>query len=144
MIIFVFLLRFAVRIAVVYRFASVVIPTINTNTLLKPLKLNKFQLFFILRCVLEVTLSHFSRNKLPFAMILFHIYGRCTCVCVCVFLLNWAIKFFHTIAGLKIVTSLLGGGASNDGIDKVDNGGSPIQVCYHISIVSNLTNGFCR
>lgn len=31
--------------------------------------------------------------------------------------------------GLRIVTSLLGGGAGNDGIDKVDNGGgSPMQV----------------
>lgn len=31
--------------------------------------------------------------------------------------------------GLRIVTSLLGGGAVNDGIDKVDNGGgSPMQV----------------
>lgn len=29
--------------------------------------------------------------------------------------------------GLKIITALLGGGA-NDGIDKVDNGGSPMQV----------------
>lgn len=31
--------------------------------------------------------------------------------------------------GLRIVTSLLGGGATSDGIDKVDNGGgSPLQV----------------
>lgn len=30
--------------------------------------------------------------------------------------------------GLKIVTALLGGGANNDGIDKVDNGNSPMQV----------------
>lgn len=30
--------------------------------------------------------------------------------------------------GLKILTAILGGGASNDGIDKVDNGGSPMQV----------------
>jgi hypothetical protein len=30
--------------------------------------------------------------------------------------------------GLKIVTALLGGGAANDGIDKVDNGNSPMQV----------------
>lgn len=29
--------------------------------------------------------------------------------------------------GLKILTAILGGGASNDGIDKVDNG-SPMQV----------------
>ncbi|CAO1295066.1 unnamed protein product [Diamesa serratosioi] len=29
--------------------------------------------------------------------------------------------------GLKIVTALLGGGANNDGIDKVDNGNSPMQ-----------------
>lgn len=29
--------------------------------------------------------------------------------------------------GLKIITALLGGG-TNDGIDKVDNGGSPMQV----------------
>ncbi|XP_037917435.1 uncharacterized protein LOC119655575 isoform X1 [Hermetia illucens] len=29
--------------------------------------------------------------------------------------------------GLKIITTLLGGGAPNDGIDKVDNGGSPLQ-----------------
>lgn len=31
--------------------------------------------------------------------------------------------------GLKILTAFLGGGAANnDGIDKVDNGGSPMQV----------------
>ncbi|EDS26809.1 conserved hypothetical protein [Culex quinquefasciatus] len=36
--------------------------------------------------------------------------------------------------GLKIITALLGGGA-NDGIDKVDNGGSPMQF---INIVVNL------
>lgn len=30
--------------------------------------------------------------------------------------------------GLKIITALLGGGAPNDGIDKVDNGNSPMQV----------------
>jgi hypothetical protein len=30
--------------------------------------------------------------------------------------------------GLKIFTALLGGGAPNDGIDKVDNGNSPMQV----------------
>lgn len=30
--------------------------------------------------------------------------------------------------GLKIVTALLGGGTNNDGIDKVDNGNSPMQV----------------
>lgn len=33
--------------------------------------------------------------------------------------------------GLRIFTTLLGGGATNDGIDKVDNGGgagSPMQV----------------
>ncbi|CAG9100596.1 unnamed protein product [Plutella xylostella] len=29
--------------------------------------------------------------------------------------------------GLKILTAILGGGASNDGIDKVDNGSSPMQ-----------------
>lgn len=33
--------------------------------------------------------------------------------------------------GLRIITTLLGGGATNDGIDKVDNGGgSPMQVNY--------------
>ncbi|XP_037917436.1 uncharacterized protein LOC119655575 isoform X2 [Hermetia illucens] len=37
--------------------------------------------------------------------------------------------------GLKIITTLLGGGAPNDGIDKVDNGGSPLQF---INIVMNL------
>lgn len=31
-------------------------------------------------------------------------------------------------AGLKIINALLGGGAPSDGIDKVDNGGSPMQV----------------
>ncbi|XP_058829699.1 uncharacterized protein LOC131688995 isoform X2 [Topomyia yanbarensis] len=36
--------------------------------------------------------------------------------------------------GLKIITALLGGG-TNDGIDKVDNGGSPMQF---INIVVNL------
>lgn len=30
--------------------------------------------------------------------------------------------------GLKILTAILGGGASSDGIDKVDNGSSPMQV----------------
>lgn len=30
--------------------------------------------------------------------------------------------------GLKVITALLGGGANNDGIDKVDNGNSPMQV----------------
>ncbi|XP_044748667.1 uncharacterized protein LOC123309558 isoform X2 [Coccinella septempunctata] len=30
-------------------------------------------------------------------------------------------------AGLKILTAILGGGASSEGIDKVDNGGSPMQ-----------------
>lgn len=33
-------------------------------------------------------------------------------------------------SGLKIFTTLLGGGAGNDGIDKVDSGGSPMQVSY--------------
>lgn len=32
--------------------------------------------------------------------------------------------------GLKILSAFLGGGAQpSDGIDKVDNGGSPLQVC---------------
>lgn len=31
-------------------------------------------------------------------------------------------------AGLKILTAILGGGANSEGIDKVDNGGSPMQV----------------
>ncbi|XP_045479829.1 uncharacterized protein LOC123684577 isoform X2 [Harmonia axyridis] len=30
-------------------------------------------------------------------------------------------------AGLKILTAILGGGATSEGIDKVDNGGSPMQ-----------------
>lgn len=30
--------------------------------------------------------------------------------------------------GLKIITALLGGGNGGDGIDKVDNGNSPMQV----------------
>uniref|UniRef100_A0A1A9WJS8 Uncharacterized protein n=1 Tax=Glossina brevipalpis TaxID=37001 RepID=A0A1A9WJS8_9MUSC len=37
--------------------------------------------------------------------------------------------------GLKIINALLGGGAPSDGIDKVDNGGSPMQF---IQIVMNL------
>ncbi|XP_047508224.1 uncharacterized protein LOC125051735 isoform X2 [Pieris napi] len=37
--------------------------------------------------------------------------------------------------GLKILTAILGGGASSDGIDKVDNGNSPMQF---INIVVNL------
>ncbi|XP_049537906.1 uncharacterized protein LOC125952478 isoform X3 [Anopheles darlingi] len=37
--------------------------------------------------------------------------------------------------GLKIITTLLGGGGAGDGIDKVDNGGSPMQF---INIVVNL------
>lgn len=32
--------------------------------------------------------------------------------------------------GLKILTAILGGGVSNDGIDKVDNGNSPMQVLH--------------
>lgn len=30
--------------------------------------------------------------------------------------------------GFKILTAILGGGPSSDGIDKVDNGSSPMQV----------------
>lgn len=30
--------------------------------------------------------------------------------------------------GLKILTAILGGGGGGDGIDKVDNGSSPLQV----------------
>nr|CAD7269924.1 unnamed protein product [Timema shepardi] len=30
--------------------------------------------------------------------------------------------------GLKILTAILGGGVGGDGIDKVDNGNSPMQV----------------
>lgn len=42
------------------------------------------------------------------------------------FWLNLLVLF----AGLKIITTLLGGGAGTDGIDKVDNGNvSPMQVC---------------
>ncbi|CAH2982805.1 unnamed protein product [Chilo suppressalis] len=37
--------------------------------------------------------------------------------------------------GLKILTAVLGGGGSSDGIDKVDNGSSPMQF---INIVMNL------
>lgn len=39
--------------------------------------------------------------------------------------------------GLRIITTLLGGGVSNDGIDKVDNGGggSPMQVCKLLIIL---------
>lgn len=37
--------------------------------------------------------------------------------------------------GLKIVTALLGGGANTDGIDKVDNGNSPMQVRSEIEQV---------
>ncbi|XP_075977287.1 uncharacterized protein LOC142977328 isoform X2 [Anticarsia gemmatalis] len=37
--------------------------------------------------------------------------------------------------GLKILTAILGGGAASDGIDKVDNGSSPMQF---INIVVNL------
>lgn len=32
--------------------------------------------------------------------------------------------------GLKILTAILGGGGSSDGIDKVDNQASPLQVSY--------------
>lgn len=38
---------------------------------------------------------------------------------------------FPLSTGLKIITSLLGGGGGgSDGIDKVDNGGSPMQVSF--------------
>ncbi|XP_043950106.1 uncharacterized protein LOC108031160 isoform X2 [Drosophila biarmipes] len=37
--------------------------------------------------------------------------------------------------GLRIINTLLGGGAPSDGIDKIDNGGSPMQF---IQIVMNL------
>lgn len=41
--------------------------------------------------------------------------------------------------GLKILSAFLGGGAQpSDGIDKVDNGGSPLQVCGF----SGLTMGY--
>lgn len=43
----------------------------------------------------------------------------------------------HCLTGLKIVSALLGGGGGgaggSDGIDKVDNGSSPVQVCRIIS-----------
>lgn len=40
------------------------------------------------------------------------------------------VKIVAFSTGLKIFTTLLGGGAGNDGIDKVDNGNaSPMQVC---------------
>lgn len=36
------------------------------------------------------------------------------------------------LIGLKIITTLLGGGGGADGIDKVDNGNaSPMQVCFN-------------
>lgn len=38
--------------------------------------------------------------------------------------------------GLRIINTLLGGGAPSDGIDKVDNGGSPMQViCPNLSFI---------
>lgn len=37
--------------------------------------------------------------------------------------------------GLKIITAILGGGNGGDGIDKVDNGNSPMQVGYNESNV---------
>lgn len=40
--------------------------------------------------------------------------------------------------GLKILTAILGGGASSDGIDKVDNGSSPMQVFPHLNIKACL------
>lgn len=40
--------------------------------------------------------------------------------------------------GLKIVTALLGGGANNDGIDKVDNGNSPMQVRRDFIVTNHL------
>lgn len=43
--------------------------------------------------------------------------------------------------GLKIFTALLGGGANNDGIDKVDNGNSPMQVKYENSIKASQSGG---
>lgn len=50
--------------------------------------------------------------------------------------------------GLRIITTLLGGGVSNDGIDKVDNGGggSPMQVCnlycaFEGECILNIENG---
>lgn len=35
---------------------------------------------------------------------------------------------YISLSGLRIINTLLGGGAPSDGIDKVDNGGSPMQV----------------
>lgn len=47
-------------------------------------------------------------------------------------------KIFLT--GLKIITTLLGGGGGGtDGIDKVDNGGSPMQVISILLIQSQLS-----
>ncbi|XP_045479830.1 uncharacterized protein LOC123684577 isoform X3 [Harmonia axyridis] len=40
-------------------------------------------------------------------------------------------------AGLKILTAILGGGATSEGIDKVDNGGSPMQF---VNILMTLLN----
>lgn len=42
---------------------------------------------------------------------------------------KFILNYLNLNSGLKIVTTLLGGGTVNDGIDKVDNGGgSPMQV----------------
>jgi hypothetical protein len=50
------------------------------------------------------------------------------------FFFNLYCSYIYHI-GLKIVTTLFGGGANSDGIDKVDNGNSPMQF---INIVVNL------
>lgn len=39
-----------------------------------------------------------------------------------------ALLIASSLSGLRIINTLLGGGAPSDGIDKVDNGGSPMQV----------------
>ncbi|KAF9424267.1 hypothetical protein HW555_000660 [Spodoptera exigua] len=46
--------------------------------------------------------------------------------------------------GLKILTAILGGGASSDGIDKVDNGSSPMQTVLLLACFRVFWLRFCR
>lgn len=48
--------------------------------------------------------------------------------------------------GLKILTAILGGGAAaqSDGIDKVDNGGSPLQVGIVINLGIRVQTELCK
>lgn len=56
-------------------------------------------------------------------------------------MLEKKISNLKLILGLRIITTLLGGGVTNDGIDKVDNGGgTPMQVSLFLILIFCILN----